>query len=87
MDMLLLRPRQGSNGHGPRSWLRPAAALHEHKWMYDADGLLRLFAEAGFGNAKPRWFLESILPSARLAVVEQPDRVRDGAGVCVEATK
>jgi SAM-dependent methyltransferase len=87
MDMLLVRPRQRPNGHGPAAWLKRAATVHEHKWMYDAEGLLALFAEAGFRNAESRGFLESAIPSTRLAAVEQADRVRDGAGVCVEAIK
>jgi SAM-dependent methyltransferase len=87
MDMLLLCPRQRPNGHGPTAWLKRTASLHDHKWMYDAEGLLALFAEAGFRNAESRGFLESAIPSARLADVEQADRVQDGAGVCVEASK
>jgi len=85
MDLLLLRPRDSSNGHGPAAWIRRAITLHEHKWMYDAEGLRALFEEAGFRNAQPRGFLESAIPSARLAAVESADRVCDGAGVCVEA--
>jgi SAM-dependent methyltransferase len=86
MDMLLLRPRLRPNG-GPAAWVKRAGTLHEHKWMYDAEGLLALFGEAGFRNAESRGFLESAIPAERLAAVERADRVRDGAGVCVEASK
>jgi SAM-dependent methyltransferase len=87
MDLMLLRPRQRPNGRGPVAWVRRATTLHEHKWMYDAEGLRALFAEAGFPDAEPRGFLESAIPSDRLAAVEHADRLRDGAGVCVEARK
>jgi SAM-dependent methyltransferase len=86
MDMLLLRPRSNANG-GAAGWVKRATDLHEHKWMYDAEGLRALFAEAGFVNAERRGFLESAIPSARLALVESADRICDGAGVCVEARK
>jgi SAM-dependent methyltransferase len=87
MDMLLLRPRELPAGRGPATWLKRAATLHEHKWMYDAEGLRALFKEAGFANAEPRRFLDSALPAAQLQGVEAADRICDGAGVCVEARK
>jgi len=52
MDMLLLRPRAGSNGRASTGWLTGAGDLHEHKWMYDAEGLRALFAEAGFRQCR-----------------------------------
>ncbi len=87
MDMLLLRSREAPNGRSPAGWVKRAITLHEHKWMYDAEGLRALFVEAGFRHAEPRGFLESAIPSARLALVESADRVCDGAGVSVEARK
>ena len=86
MDLLLVRPRSASNG-GAAGWIGRANGLHEHKWMYDADGLRALLVEAGFVNAAARDYLQSAIPSARLAQVEHRDRVADGAGVCVEARK
>jgi hypothetical protein len=55
--------------------------------MYDAQGLLALFGEAGFVHAEEKQFLESAIPRDSLARVELPSRVLEGAGVCVEARK
>ena len=59
----------------------------EGVWMYDADGLLRIMAEAGFCGARTAGFLESAIPSDALRRVERADRIVNGAGVVVEARK
>jgi SAM-dependent methyltransferase len=87
MDLMLLRPRELPAGRGPVGWLKRANTLHEHKWMYDAEGLRAMFVEAGFENPEPRRFLDSAIPASRLRTVEAADRLCDGAGVCVEARK
>jgi len=55
--------------------------------MYDAEGLIHLFREAGFANPAPRAYLDSAIPASALSVVEHADRIQDGAGVCVEARR
>ena len=85
MGMLMLRPKASHRGRGIVGWVRRFANLHEHKWMYDREGLLALFREAGFSNPAARAFLDSDIPRGALAQVEHADRVSNGAGVCVEA--
>jgi SAM-dependent methyltransferase len=87
MKMLLLRPAAAAQGAGLLAWYRRLTDLDHHKWMYDGEGLLALLAEAGFTRRALRGFLDSDLPADRLAAVEKPDRVLDGAGVCAEARK
>jgi SAM-dependent methyltransferase len=85
MELLNVRPAAAE----PRTllgWYRRATEFDWHKWMYDADGLIALFHEAGFAAAAQRRFLESAIPQALLGEVEQADRVNDG-GVCVEARR
>ena len=84
MHMLLLRPDR-SGGAGVLAAIRRWTDLHEHKWMYDEEGLTALFAEAGFESPTPRRYLDSRIPHALLQQVERADRLCDGAGVCVEA--
>jgi hypothetical protein len=55
--------------------------------MYDQEGLLALFQEAGFVRPAARPHLDSAIPREALMQVEHEDRVCRGAGVCVEAQK
>ena len=87
MGLMLLRPKRAGNGSGPLRFARRLADLHEHKWMYDREGLVALFREAGFRGPSPRAFLDSAIPRAALEQVEQRERVEGGAGVCVESRK
>jgi predicted SAM-dependent methyltransferase len=59
--------------------------LHSHKWMYDADSLIARFKEAGFTDIRRCAFLESRIDG--IEEVEQPDRVLNGAGICVEGIR
>ena len=87
MAMMLLRPRTPARGVGPLALYRRATDFDAHKWMYDAAGLVRLFRDAGFERPEIRDHLASAIDEARLAEVEQADRVVAGAGVCVEARR
>ena len=86
MGLLLLRPKT-AGGSSPLQLARRLADLHEHKWMYDREGLIGLFREAGFRCPTARGFLESAIPRAALEQVEQRDRVECGAGICVESRR
>jgi SAM-dependent methyltransferase len=59
--------------------------FHSHKWMYDADSLARYLSEADFQEVSEKGFRESDIPG--IEEVEEPHRVLDGAGACVEAKK
>lgn len=87
MRLSHLRPPLSQRGWGPRALYRRITDFDLHKWMYDANGLVALFGEAGFRDAQQRQFLESAIPRDELALVELPSRLLDGAGVCVEARK
>ncbi len=86
MEMLQLRPREAPRPGLVRS-IFGHDSIHLHKWMYDAAGLAALVREAGFGKVEHKEFLDSAIPHAALTLVEHESRVRDGAGVCVEARK
>jgi len=87
MDLLMLRVRGTRAGNRLLGAVRRATDLHEHKWMYDQEGLVALFAEAGFVRPVPRGYLDSAIPRGLLEQVEREDRICRGAGVCVEARK
>ena len=85
MDMMMLRPREARPANRVMGVVRRIADLHEHKWMYDQEGLLAVFEEAGFVRPAARRYLESAIPREPLGQVEREDRLSRGAGVCVEA--
>ena len=86
MGLMLLRPDRPRSA-GLVGLVRQWADLHEHKWMYDQEGLLALVEEAGFVDVSPRGYLDSVIPRDTLAEVERADRICNGAGICVEARK
>jgi predicted SAM-dependent methyltransferase len=87
MGLLMLRGPEARGGNRLLNTVRRVTDLHEHKWMYDQEGLQAVFEEAGFADPAGRRYLESAIPGERLAQVERADRLCDGAGVCVEAVK
>ena len=87
MGLLGVRPPQRSTGRGLLGLYRRLTDFDTHKWMYDADGLVALFREAGFTDPAPRKHFDSAIPREALAAVEHPDRIDGGAGVCVEARR
>jgi predicted SAM-dependent methyltransferase len=84
---LLLHPPQPPQANRLLGLYRQMTAFDHHKWVYDGDSLSTLFREAGFARPHVCAFLESDIPRDRLAQVEHADRVRDGAGICVEARR
>jgi SAM-dependent methyltransferase len=87
MGMLMLRPRDARPANRLTGFVRRRADLHQHKWMYDQEGLLAVFEDAGFARPEARSYLESAIARATLERVERADRICNGAGVCVEARK
>jgi SAM-dependent methyltransferase len=61
------------------------ADFHSHKWMWDADSLVRALERAGFVEVREMSFLQTRVEG--LDEVEQPGRVLHGAGVCVEGVR
>jgi predicted SAM-dependent methyltransferase len=87
MGMMMLRAPDARRGNRLLGAVRRAADLHEHKWMYDQEGLQAVFEDAGFVQPAARRYLDSAIPREPLEQVERADRLCDGAGVCVEAVK
>jgi predicted SAM-dependent methyltransferase len=92
-----LRPADRMNERLLMRWPTPASShllyriysswqdFHSHKWMYDADSLMALFKRAGFAEVEKRGCHDSRI--AGIHEVEDPSRILDGAGVCVEGMK
>ena len=59
--------------------------FHSHKWMYDAESLIGYLEAAGFHEVAQMEFCRSSIPG--IEEVEQPNRVLNGAGVCIEGKK
>jgi predicted SAM-dependent methyltransferase len=59
--------------------------FHVHKWMYDVDSLRHYAELAGFREVSEKQFLQSAIEG--IEEVEDPHRLLDGAGVCVEGRK
>jgi hypothetical protein len=87
MGLLGVHARQRATGRGLLGLYRRLTGFDTHKWMYDADGLVALFREAGFDDPAPRKPLDSAIPRDALAAVERAERIEGGAGVCVEARR
>ena len=86
MGMMLLRPER-PRGRGLLGLVRQWTDLHEHKWMYDEEGLRRSSPRRGSAIRRRARYLESAIDRELLAQVEHADRVCNGAGVCVEARR
>lgn len=59
--------------------------FHLHKWMWDFESLQARLEEAGFDAVAQRALHDSDIPN--IQAIEQPSRVLDGEGICVEAIK
>jgi hypothetical protein len=59
--------------------------FHSHKWMYDLDSLVHLFQKEGFVQVQGRNSHESGIEDIK--AVEDPSRIVNGAGICVEGVK
>ncbi len=59
--------------------------FHSHKWMYDEQSLVSLLRSVGFVDIARRNYAESQITN--ITDVEDPSRILNGAGVCVEGRK
>lgn len=85
MQRLMMRSPEPPRGHFIYRIYTALKDLHSHKWMYDAPSLIGHFEEAGFIEVRECGFLESRIED--ILKVEQPERVLNGAGICVEGIK
>ncbi|MGH9683811.1 MAG: class I SAM-dependent methyltransferase [Candidatus Acidiferrales bacterium] len=59
--------------------------FHTHKWMYDSISLAALFESVGFAEVQPKTSGQSKI--ANIEEVEDPSRILNGGGICVEGVK
>jgi predicted SAM-dependent methyltransferase len=59
--------------------------FHSHKWMYDANSLIHHMESAGFVEVRQMNLHESRIPG--IEQVEDPSRVLEGEGICIEGVK
>ncbi len=59
--------------------------FHSHKWMYDSESLIHYVELAGIREVSEKGFRASDIPG--IEEVEDPERVLDGAGICIEGKK
>jgi predicted SAM-dependent methyltransferase len=59
--------------------------FHSHKWMYDANSLIHHMESAGFVEVRQMNLHESRIPE--IEQVEDPSRVLEGEGICIEGVK
>ncbi len=59
--------------------------FHSHKWMYDSDSLIHYLEAAGIQEVSEKGFRASDIPG--IEEIEDPQRVLDGAGICIEGKK
>ena len=96
-DGQFLRPAELFNQRLLMRWPTPASShllyqiynawqdFHSHKWMYDEDSLATLFIRMGFIEVERRDCFHSRISD--IQKVEDPSRIRNGEGVCVEGVK
>lgn len=96
-EMEALRPADRLNQRLLMRWPTPSSPsilyriydswqdFHSHKWMYDSDSLMALFRRVGFVEVKPMECHVSRIENIK--VVEDPSRLLNGGGICVEGTR
>jgi predicted SAM-dependent methyltransferase len=84
-ESLLLRTSRSPSGSMPYKLYTALNDFHSHKWMYDTDSLQKCFWDAGFVQIQEMPCHESRILD--IDVVENPGRILDGAGFCVEGIK
>ena len=84
-DRMLLRARRPPSGNFLYRIYSLLNDFHSHKWMYDADSLTKCLQDAGFIDVQEMAFCDSRISS--IEDIEVPERVLDGAGICVEGVR
>jgi len=96
-ELELMRPADRFNQRLLMRWPTPSSSnvlyriydawqdFHSHKWMYDTDSLTKLFRRAGFVQVQSMECHVSRIED--IEKVEDPSRMRNGAGICVEGRR
>ncbi len=82
---LLLRTPYPPSGPLPYRLYSAMNDFHSHKWMYDAESLCQRFEETGFLEVREMHCHNSRI--TEVESVENPNRILNGAGICVEGMK
>jgi predicted SAM-dependent methyltransferase len=82
---LLLRNQRPFSGNFIYKIYTIMTDFHSHKWVYDADSLSGYVKLAGFENVTAMQANQSRIEG--IEQVEDPARILNGAGVCVEGIK
>ncbi len=82
---LLMRPAAPPSGNLMYRWYTAVADFHQHKWMYDENSLKALMETTGFADVERMPLHTSRI--AGIEQIEQPSRVANGQGICVEGVK
>ena len=82
---LLLHPPMPPSGNALYRLYTTWKDFHSHKWMYDAESLVRYFQWAGYIDVQEMAFHHSRIPG--IETIEEAGRVLNGAGICVEGIK
>jgi predicted SAM-dependent methyltransferase len=84
-EALLFRTNERSKGFLIHRIYAMLTEFHTHKWSYDAESLAYRMTAAGLSDVEERCAWNSRIED--IAAIEKPERLEDGAGVCVEGVK
>lgn len=84
-EMLMLRNSKPPAGNLVYRIYSQLTDFHSHKWMYDTESLSLHMEETGFVNIEGKALFESAIYN--IHEVENPERMQNGAGICVEGVK
>lgn len=84
-EKLAFRPPAPRAGNGLVRFYHLWKDFHSHKWMYDSESLSSYLEAAGFREVARMELHKSAIPG--IEEVEQPHRILNGAGVCLEGKK
>jgi predicted SAM-dependent methyltransferase len=84
-ERLLMRWPSPSKRHILHRIYDASQDFHSHKWMYDTESLRALLGSAGFVDVQPKVCGDSLISD--IAAIEDPSRLLNGAGICVEGRK
>lgn len=84
-QQLLMREPNAPSGNFLRRIYSCMQDFHSHKWMYDTESLIYYFRQAGFVEVQEMTCHNSRIKG--IEDIENPGRILDGVGICVEGEK